>query len=78
MTGVQTCALPIFAICEALKNDTLHTAAVRQVLQARRQTSEQPPPIGIALPDDERVRNAHVKPHDLSDYDLDNEEGRDD
>ena len=63
------------AIAEALYKDTLHTSAVRQVLQARRQKAELPPPLSVTLPDDERIRNVHVVPHELASYDLDEQGG---
>lgn len=61
------------AIAEALSKDALHTSAVRQVLQARRQEAEMPPPTAVPLPDDERVQNAHVVPHSLDSYDFDDD-----
>lgn len=57
------------AIVEALDRDACHVAAVRQVLDRRQQESGKPPPIPVALPDDPRVRDIHVKPHALATYD---------
>lgn len=57
------------AVVEAVEADALHVAAVRQVLERRRQEAGEPPPIQVDLPDDPRVRDLHVKPHDLSTYD---------
>ncbi len=64
------------AVNEALAADALHVAAVRQVLERRAQDASTPPPLPIDLPDDPRVRELHVQPHDLSTYD--NLGGRDD
>ena len=58
------------AICEALRADALHVAAVRQVLEQRAQDRSVPPPIPVQLPDDARVRDLHVTPHALDGYDL--------
>jgi len=58
------------AVAEALKADALHVAAVGQALERRRQDEGTPPPIPIELPDDPRVRNLHVQPHDLASYDV--------
>jgi hypothetical protein len=42
---------------------------VRLALERRREQREQPPPIAIALPDDQRVRDVVVTPHPLDAYD---------
>ncbi len=57
------------AVTEAIAADALHVAAVRQGLERRRQEAGQPPPIPVALPDDPRVRDMHVQPHNLATYD---------
>ncbi|MCK6481707.1 MAG: IS21 family transposase [Planctomycetaceae bacterium] len=57
------------AVKEALDRDAPHPHAVRHVLERRRTERGLPPPIPVALPDDPRVRNLVVKPHDLTDYD---------
>lgn len=57
------------AVKEALERDAPHPHAVRHVLERRRTERGLPPPIPVALPDDPRVRNLVVKPHDLTDYD---------
>ena len=64
--GVQELAI---AVNEALDADALHVAAVRQVLERRRQEAGQPPALPVELPDDPRVREVTVKPHDLKTYD---------
>ena len=58
------------AIIAAIEADTLHVAAVRQILDQRAQDAEQAPPIAVRLPDDARVRDLHVTPHALDGYDL--------
>jgi transposase len=57
------------AIVEAIEADTLHVAAVRQVLDRKAQDLDQPPPVPVRLPDDDRVRDLHVQPHALDGYD---------
>lgn len=57
------------AVVEALDADALHVAAVRQGLERRRQEAGTPPPIPVELPDDPRVRDLHVQPHNLATYD---------
>jgi transposase len=59
------------AIVEAVAADRLHVAAVRQILEQRAQSDNQPPPLPIHLPNDDRVRDLHVQPHDLDGYDQD-------
>lgn len=59
------------AVREALEAHTPHVAAVRQVLEHHAQQVGLPPPLPVALPDDPRVRDVHVTPHALADYDLD-------
>lgn len=62
------------AIVTALEADRMHVAAVRQILEQRSQDEDQPPPLAIHLPDDERVRSLHVQPHALNGYDLEVDE----
>ena len=57
------------AIDEALNKNVPHPNAVRQTLQKRREERFEPPPIAIALPDNDKVRNLCIKPHDLKHYD---------
>jgi transposase len=57
------------AVKEAVQNDALHVAAVRQILDRRAQEVGTPPPIPVDLPNDPKVRDLHVKPHELSTYD---------
>jgi hypothetical protein len=65
------------AITEALERGVPHSHAVRQSLERRCQERELPPPVPVRLPNDARIQNMTVQPHDLSDYDL-NQEGSDD
>jgi hypothetical protein len=57
------------AIGEALTRGVPHPNAVRLSLQRRREQREQDPPLPVTLPEDLRVRNLVVRPHDLNDYD---------
>lgn len=57
------------AIQEALGAEAPHPGAVRQVLDRRRQETDQAPPIAVTLPDDPRVRNVVVPTRTLHAYD---------
>ena len=57
------------AIREALAAGTLHYHALRQILERVRRDQGLPPPTTIDLPDDRRVRDLAVSPHDLGSYD---------
>jgi len=57
------------AIAEALERGVPHPNAVRLSLERRREQRQQPPPLAVALPEDKRVRDLVVRPHDLDDYD---------
>ena len=57
------------AITEALGRGVPHPNAVRLSLERRREQRHQPPPLAVTLPDDKRVRNLVVRPHNLDDYD---------
>lgn len=57
------------AICEALLKEVPHPNAVRQSLERRREERYQLPPVDLELPDDKRVRELFVRPHNLNDYD---------
>jgi hypothetical protein len=57
------------AIREALVQDTPHRHAVRQILEQNRRATGRPPAVRLDLPDDERVRNVTVTPHDMTSYD---------
>jgi transposase len=57
------------ALTEALNKGVPHPNAVRQTLQKRREERLEPPPLPIALPDNDKVRNLCVKTHQLNQYD---------
>jgi transposase len=57
------------AINEALAHDVPHPNAVRQVLERRREQRNQPPPLRVTLPDDDKVRRIVVRPAALAPYD---------
>jgi hypothetical protein len=57
------------AIQKALAQDVPHPNSVRIALAKRREEKHQPPPIPLDLPDDKRVRELVIKPHDLKSYD---------
>jgi transposase len=57
------------AIIEALSRKVPHPNAVRISLERRREKSEQLPLIHLELPQDKRVRELYVRPHNLDDYD---------
>ena len=57
------------AVREAIDADALHVAAVRQALERRRQQLGQALPLVVRLPDDPRVRDIAIRPHDLATYD---------
>jgi hypothetical protein len=57
------------AVQAALAADAPHVAGVRQIVEQRAQAAGTPPPLPVALPDDPRVRDLHVRTHDLAAYD---------
>jgi transposase len=57
------------AIAEALTHDVPHPNAVRQALERRREQREQPPPLTLTLPDNDKVRGIVVRPAALASYD---------
>ena len=61
-------------ICEALERDVPHPHAVRQCLERRRQQRHLPPAVALSLPDDPRIANMVVRPHDLRSYDSDDDD----
>lgn len=58
------------AIATALAKGAPHPHAVRQILDQERQSKNQKPSLPVELPDDPRVRDMHVQPHDLGTYDA--------
>lgn len=57
------------AIMEALNHGVPHPNGVRQVLERRREQRNQPPPLALTLPDNDRVRNIVVRTPSLARYD---------
>ena len=57
------------ALAQALAANSAHLPAVRQILEQRQHAHHQAPPVAVALPDDPRVRDLVVHPHDLATYD---------
>jgi transposase len=57
------------AVAEALEQPSPSLGTVRQLIDQRRHASGQPPPLPLKLPDDPRIKNATVRPLDLSVYD---------
>ncbi|NLG62778.1 MAG: IS21 family transposase [Candidatus Cloacimonetes bacterium] len=57
------------AVVEAIAHDAPHPQAVRHILDRQRREMGRPPSTAVELPDDPRVRNLAVRPHDLSGYD---------
>lgn len=57
------------AIAEALAHEAPHAGLVRQALERNARAAGAAPPVAVPLPDDPRVRNLIVKPHDLTAYD---------
>jgi hypothetical protein len=58
-----------FGIEEALGKGAFHPHAVRHAIERRREEAGEQPVLPLALPDDPRVRDLTVSPHDLSTYD---------
>jgi transposase len=58
-----------YAIAEALASGVPHPNAVRQVIERRREQRDQPPPLTLTLPANDRARNIVVRPASLARYD---------
>jgi hypothetical protein len=56
------------ALAAALAEDTAHLPAVRHFIDVHRAQRGQSPPIPVTLPDDPRVRELAVRPHNLAEY----------
>jgi transposase len=56
-------------ICEALARGVAHPHAVRQCIERRRRERHLPPAVSLPLPDDSRLAQLVVVPHDLKSYD---------
>jgi len=57
------------AITEALAHGVPHPNAVRQALERRREQREQPTPLTLTLPNNDKVRGIVVRPAPLAHYD---------
>ncbi len=57
------------AVSEAVQAQTTYVAAVRQVLERRRREQNLLEPVAIAIPNDPRIQNLVVVPHNLATYD---------
>jgi hypothetical protein len=66
------------ALSEALSAESAHLQAVRQILEQQQHARLQDPPLPVALPDDPRVRDIVVHPHDPATYDRLTTEDSDD
>ena len=56
------------SIVEVLNNTQQDLVSIKITLERRREERKQSPAIAVALPDDKRVQDLVVKPHDLSSY----------
>ncbi len=56
------------ALTAALAEDSVHLPAVRHFVDQHRARRGARPPIPVHLPDDPRVRELNVRPHNLTDY----------
>lgn len=61
------------AITETLANDAPHPNSVRHILERNHKTQGKVPPVPLPLPNDPRIQNLTVRPHDLKTYDALNE-----
>jgi len=67
------------AMTDALDRGTASATSVAYVLDQWARRRGQRPPVDVVLPDDARVRDVHVVPHDLNTYDnLDKDDSDDD
>jgi len=57
------------AVSEASANDVPHPNAVRQVLERRREQRQQPPPLPLTLPGNDKAKGIVVRPASLAPYD---------
>jgi len=57
------------AIRQSLASDMPDRHAVRHILEQGRRAAGRAPAVRVDLPDDDRVRNAAVQPHDMKHYD---------
>lgn len=64
------CAELELAMGEAVEKETPHPNSIRIILERRREKQHKYPPIRLKLPDDQRIKNQVVRPHNLNDYDI--------
>ena len=57
------------ALADAVTRDALSAWAIAHRLDQRARARRTPPPVPVLLPADPRVRDLHVAPHRLRDYD---------
>lgn len=57
------------AIDEALRGAAAHPQAVQHILERNRRAEGRRPPRALPLPDDPKIRDLSVRPHDLGGYD---------
>ena len=62
---------------EALSSDSPHPNSVRHILDRKREERNLEPAIPIELPDDPKIKDITVRPHDLGDYDIAEEQEED-
>jgi transposase len=58
------------ALTEALGRGALSAPSVAHLLDQRARARQAPPPLPVPLPADPRVRDLHITPHRLADYDA--------
>lgn len=58
------------AITEVLAHQAPHPSSVRRILERNAKAAGTSPPVAVPMPDDPRVRNLTVRPHDLKAYDA--------
>ena len=61
------------AVAEAIRRQAPHPAAVRHILERERRSRGRSPARPLPLPNDARVKNLFVKPHDLKSYEMEEE-----
>jgi hypothetical protein len=58
------------ALADTLARGAISAASVAHVLDQRARARRTPPPLAVVLPDDPRVRDLRLVPHDLAPYDA--------
>ena len=58
------------AVTESLVKGSIHSNAIRFILERRRHERNEPPPVPVHLPEDQRVREVVIQSHSLSTYDV--------